>query len=735
MADKLKLNLHYCYGIMKLETELEFKHKGFAIYAPNGVMKTSFAKTMIDISSGNTPKDLHFPYRESTFEVTLNGKEISKDEILVVKSYDDEFSSGQVSTLLANAELRARYEKVHRSIGEAKKALDKSLKRVSGLGEKSRESIDPIIEELFGGSYYEALANIEDELNEAQQSGLSNANFKTLFDPKVQEFLANEDVAAAVADFAQKYDEITETSPILRRSFQYHNATQVQQQLESNNFFRAGHRISLADKNTDYREEVSSDQSLRDRIEVEKSRILTDQELNEKFNLLNAKFKNRELQNFRDYITENKQILPMLKDMRSLKRELWVQYLLLANSEYRELVSVYRSGQSALAEITAEAVNSRGDWDAVVADFNRRFLYLPFELSIENKADAILKGSAPSIGFIIREAGSERRYAPSEKQELLRALSTGESRALYLLDIMYEVFVCRKSRSKTLFVFDDISDSFDYKNKFAVIDFLHDVTRVEDSSFLAIILTHNFDFLRTVASREICPAHQCRLAFRAVDGIRLEPFAQSDIQNPFHKWRGRLAEPSVLIAYIPFLRNLIEYTLGDKDSEGKQSIDYLQLTRMLHFKDETAALTLRDYKAVFEGHLTSCKFPDVALDESVLNCIFSAADSCEKVGEGVNLEHKIVLSIAIRIWAERYMIAKIRSNEATYDVAKKQTGELFQAFKDQFNNQTEEIGLLRRVNLITPANIHINAFMYEPILDMGIGELVALYQDVKLNLV
>jgi hypothetical protein len=39
------------------------------------------------------------------------------------------------------------------------------------------------------------------------------------------------------------------------------------------------------------------------------------------------------------------------------------------------------------------------------------------------------------------------------------------------------------------------------------------------------------------------------------------------------------------------------------------------------------------------------------------------------------------------------------------------------------------------VNLITPANIHINAFMYEPILDMGIGELVALYQDVKLNLV
>ena len=34
MADKLKINLRYCYGIGKMEAELEFKHKGFAIYAP-----------------------------------------------------------------------------------------------------------------------------------------------------------------------------------------------------------------------------------------------------------------------------------------------------------------------------------------------------------------------------------------------------------------------------------------------------------------------------------------------------------------------------------------------------------------------------------------------------------------------------------------------------------------------------------------------------------------------------
>jgi len=155
---------------------------------------------------------------------------------------------------------------------------------------------------------------------------------------------------------------------------------------------------------------------------------------------------------------------------------------------------------------------------------------------------------------------------------------------------------------------------------------------------------------------------------------------------------------------------------------------------MLHFKDETDALTLQVYKTVFENYLVGCTFPNVDLNQNVIDYLFAAADACEHVADGINLEHKIALSIAIRVWAERYMVAKIRSSDPEYDVAKKQTGELFQKFKDLFNNQAGTIGLLRRVNLITPANIHLNAFMYEPILDMGMAELVTLYQDVKSDL-
>ena len=734
MADTLSLKLENCYGIGKLETDLVFKHKGYAIYAPNGVMKTSLAKTMIDLSNGSEPKDLHFPDRETVCEIKLNDEVLTKEEIFVVESYNDRFVSDHVSTLLANSDLRTKYEEVHRSIGEAKKALDKTLRSLAGFGEKSRENLAPIIEEIFDAGYYDALVSVKDELESTNKSELSNVNYKILYDEKVQKLLEGKDVASAVEGFAQSYNEITTKSPILRQNFQYHNVTQIQQQLKANNFFSAGHTINLANENTDEKEEVSSDQSLLGRIEEERQRVLNDPDVSKKFDAFNSKLKNKELQAFRDYITKNKHLLPMLSDLEGLKRAIWMQYLLASLDEYKSLVEEYEIGQDALAGIIADAENSRGDWDDVVADFNRRFLYLPFEIVVENKADTILKGNAPSVGFIIREGAEERRYAPSEKQTLLRALSTGEGRALYILDIMYEVFVRWKNRDKTLFIFDDIADSFDYKNKFAIVDFLEDVTRADDNNFLAIILTHNFDFLRTIASRKICPAHQCKLAFKSASAIKLDAFKQSDIQSPFQKWQSRLAEPSVLIAYIPFLRNVIEYTLGDRDADGNDNEDYLQLTRMLHFKDETAGLALQDYKTVFEKNLPHCVFPDVNLNESVIEYIFNAANACEGIDEGVNLEHKIVLSIAIRIWSERYMIAKIRDNDADYDVAKKQTGELFQAFKEHYNNQTEEIGILRRVNLITPANIHINAFMYEPILDMGMGELIDLYQSVKVGL-
>ena len=43
----------------------------------------------------------------------------------------------------------------------------------------------------------------------------------------------------------------------------------------------------------------------------------------------------------------------------------------------------------------------------------------------------------------------------------------------------------------------------------------------------------------------------------------------------------------------------------------------------------------------------------------------------------------------------------------------------------------ETLKVLNQVILMTPENIHINSFMYEPLMDMSNHHLVTLYKDVK----
>ena len=64
-------------------------------------------------------------------------------------------------------------------------------------------------------------------------------------------------------------------------------------------------------------------------------------------------------------------------------------------------------------------------------------------------------------------------------------------------------------------------------------------------------------------------------------------------------------------------------------------------------------------------------------------------------------------------------------------IIRNQTIDLINKFKERFPTGKEGIvRLAERVNLMTPENIHINSFMYEPILDMSSHHLKELYRDV-----
>ena len=46
--------------------------------------------------------------------------------------------------------------------------------------------------------------------------------------------------------------------------------------------------------------------------------------------------------------------------------------------------------------------------------------------------------------------------------------------------------------------------------------------------------------------------------------------------------------------------------------------------------------------------------------------------------------------------------------------------------------EKQKIEILKNINMITPESIHINSFMYEPIIDMTPNELVAIFSKSQM---
>ena len=119
-------------------------------------------------------------------------------------------------------------------------------------------------------------------------------------------------------------------------------------------------------------------------------------------------------------------------------------------------------------------------------------------------------------------------------------------------------------------------------------------------------------------------------------------------------------------------------------------------------------------------------------ESNIKDIIFDTANNIEiETDEFMELEKKIVLSIAIRLKAEEFTIKKIADPDFVKDIKKDQTYHLVEKYKEKFPDEDENIKILDDVNLMTPENIHVNSFMYEPIIDMSNAHLKNLYAKVK----
>lgn len=725
----LSVTLKNCYGIGSLDHKFQFNEdpkktsqKSFAIYAPNGTMKSSFARTFEAISKGQKPKEERFG-RPSTATILKDGNPIKQEEICVLHAKANFNASEAVSTILVSPKKRDEYNKLVVDVDKAKKGIvDQIFKRI---GTKKTDTEQEILRVVGGIDFYSCIQQLKELQLEEDYSELP---YEVIFNDKVLQVVGEKDFAERAQEYTERYDSLfEETENLLTRGiFNPTKANTSMSTLEKQNFFKAGHRVHIKGEESS----IGKDE-FEHRLAQINEKIGSDETLKK---IRDALAKNADVQAFNvllETLSTDKiqQLLEGVKPGHITQfRKNMLASIIQDMPEVDVYYSKYTSNHEQIKQIESEAEALTSQWYEAVRLFQTRFIDMPFTPSVQNSSFTVLGKEKAILEFIFRdeETKKTKTVEPGEAGGIT-TLSDGEARALDLLYFIFEVEARKNEKIETVFVIDDIADSFDYKNKHAIIQYLGDLNAIP--YFYQIILTHNFDFFRALENNNIVSYLHCLMANKESSGTSLTN--TNCIKNYFVTVIQKKINQSgvCLLASIPFTRNIIEYTKGFDDS------DYSKLTEMLHWKEGSDSILLGEYcttyNKIFSEQITKPELlnsnqPIFEFMKQEAKAIVSQANT-----QGLCLENKILLSMVIRIMAEKKIIEIRRNLDPAFQWpnSKECFGEMLRDLK-KINQNLPQLAILNSVGVIVNNNIHLNSFMYEPIIDLTIIHLNQLYSDV-----
>lgn len=706
------------------------------VYAQNGVMKSSFAKTLNDYSKGMKIKDHIF---DTAGDCTIDdGKTLlDPSRVFSVASFDNgEFESQRLGNLLVSKELQEEYQALMDKFKVAYFDLMEKIKAVTKQsGAVTHDSILEQICSQYGENVprtpYGLIGLIESNRTEIEKSPDLIQKTRLAIAGSKDAIKFAEDNQGVISELMEIFDELKKSASFVRGRFDTGNANNLVDAVGKSGFLEVDHELVLLNNITKKPESVKSLDELKDKLKTDVDRILEKKPaLKSKFTKMMKDLSTASRIEFRKMLEDpdTKDIILLMNVPTIYLRKVWHGYLKGCLEEADELIRVQAEIKADVERIIEAANGERTEWDDVRKKFNKRFRNLPYEIDIENKASVILEGiEAPRPVITYKRKGSSKKFkTPSEREGIARLLSTGERKALYLLNVMFEIEATQKDSEPCLIVLDDIVDSFDYKNKYAFLEYIYDVATYY-SNIRLIVLTHNYDFFRLLQSRLFGDAYREKTWFALSDEGKVE-LKRAEYFNLFSTMRSQAhKDKRVWLAMIPFARNLNEY----KTDDLSKSTNYQLLTHCLHDLDSNPVV--KDIRNAINDEIGVDKSPFTDTD-NFHDLLLSEADSLigEKVDD-INLHYNLLMAMATRIQAERYMKSKLTTKQI--DEAKNShsvfTRKLYGILKDEGKEDVAVMELLDEVNIITPEHIHVNSFMYEPLLDIAFDEVKELYVEVS----
>lgn len=739
----LSAKFENCYGIKDFDMNpaIDFTQSNKAlIYAPNGVMKTSFTKVFEDLSKGVASRDRIFTKATTSYLINYQGKDYrfssanskcvpSCDAVYVINSFSDnfEFTKETVSTLLADEATRSEYNVLMAQFAGQIKSLEAELAAKSGFTKAKIKDTMITDFDLPSTADWPDIINTVHDLLESEEIPVFLGEIKAavLFHEKAVKEYEKPDFRKYIQKYIERLGELLENSELLSIHFTDRSAETLSKEFSKNNLFSAHHKIILRDGS-----EINSVEEWKVAVHTQIQRLYTDASLHSAFEQLKRSLTaNNDVDAARQIIIEHRQVIPLLFEIQRTKKRMWAAYCSQLEKPFDEYYKAITSFTERVRALYERAAAQSERWQYVVEEFNRRFR-VPFTVKINNKSNFILKDEAPNLSFVYKRGiGDEEQSTELSKESLLPSLSMGEKRAMYLLYILFDLERIRiqaEAGHKHLIITDDIADSFDYKNKYAIIEYLSDLSK--NTGIDLLMLTHNFDFYRTVMSRlGVCRNH-CYIAQRDDTGkIKMTIFRY---QKDFFKnviiagikGADDYTRKKMLVASIPFYRNLAEYC-GDSDN-------YYKLTCFLHFKStpiDTSSVILGDLWTIINQYMNERK--STFGTDGYYDTVQQLASGIVTDYDDTSLENKLVLSIASRLRAEKYLKQVICCHlNSCPDSKSNQMRDWYEKAKPFLTD--DEKRLMDDINLITPESIHLNAFMYEPLIDVSIWTLNDIFYRV-----
>lgn len=734
---KLTISFQNCFGINKLNYEMDFSRcNAITIYARNGMMKTSFSNTFQCIRDGKERniRDKIFDL-PAIVDIKADGKEMKPKDVFVIKSFESYYESKNLAALLVNSSVKIMINDLLNLQKDIFSALSKKsgIKIEKTIDGKKVPDMEPVLIRDLQLKHESFLLSLDQIQIDEQQLYFGDIKYSDVLDEDiVNKVILSDEFQANINQFLQKAEEICKKNPFLAMGkLMLPGLSKINTELKKQNFFVNDNQLRLSGGLS-----ISSASALDKTIK----QITNELNATDEFKKLAKFLSDARGMALRRVLESHTEIIPYLvrKRLDEFRMLLWNSYLIDLKDEFQALKSLYNSVKTKLSEEQFEQT----PWEKALAIFNSRFS-VPFTMEIANKESAILGESLPRVEFRFEKKGVDNVVVMNRsKLEQLEILSQGEKRALYLLNIIFDIEQRNLLGQETLYIIDDIADSFDYKNKYAIIEYLFDLKHNSKNNL--IILSHNFDFYRTVSSR-LGILRENRLIAESTNenAIRLR---EETYQKVFFKaWKEKLtniktSDVKCYLALIPFVRNFIEYGYDYSVLQEKFNCnDFTVLTSLLHLKKITNQITIEDISLLYNKYLFGDERKTLnprcyENNQSITECLRTEADKIDR--NCILLENKIILSMVIRLNAENFMLNMIKDKEDKFEEpTSNQTRYLITKMeKEKYLDSKIDTNIFRildAVNIVTPEQIHVNSFMYEPLVDMDIIELLELYNQVK----